>query len=167
MPINNKAHLFPAQEKGGYSQPDPVGLASSGPMLDVQLDITTALAGLFERQGAPLPQPASGLALIDTGANVTSIDDRVAQDLGLQPIGTGNLYGVGGAKPHNVYAVKLRFPGSRMPDAVETTAYGADLASFDVPGYRTHRMIALLGRDILKDFVLIYHGQLGMFTLAH
>ncbi len=162
MPINNKAHFKPDS-----SNPDPEGLAFAGPMLDVVVEVQPALAQAMQKAGKRIPDPLRGLALVDTGASASAVDDGIAKELLIQPVGTHALHGVGGAQSHFRYPVRLRFPGSRMPDLVDRIVFGADLASQKIPAYPNQRMIVLLGRDILKDFVLIYHGQLGMFTLAH
>lgn len=48
-------------------------------------------------------------ALIDTGAQGTSITPFAAQRLGLQPIGAFPVHGVGGTKMHNYFLFKVGF----------------------------------------------------------
>jgi hypothetical protein len=48
-------------------------------------------------------------ALVDTGAQVTSITEKAAQKLSLEPSGIVGIQGVGGPSYHNSYIFKLGF----------------------------------------------------------
>lgn len=93
-------------------------------------------------------------ALIDTGAQGTSITPNAAEKLGLEPIGMFGVQGIGGAKNHNFYLFKVGFVelqaneiGYQNPKfhVVDKEINGADFdcgadADFDV----------LLGMDVLS-----------------
>jgi hypothetical protein len=57
-----------------------------GPIIQVTVTIEQNTG-----KGKPLPTPKSGLALIDTGAMVTCIDEEAAQELGLPVIDVGKM----------------------------------------------------------------------------
>jgi Aspartyl protease len=93
-------------------------------------------------------------ALIDTGAQGTSITPHAAQALHLEPTGMFRVHGVGGSKMHNCYLFKVGFVdlqesefGHQNPQfhMVDKEIEGADFdcgpdADFDV----------LLGMDVLS-----------------
>ncbi len=54
-----------------------------GPILQVSITIEQNAGKGLVAQGKTLPTPKSGLALIDTGASNTCVDEQAAKDLGL------------------------------------------------------------------------------------
>jgi hypothetical protein len=58
-----------------------MGLHERGPVVEVTLTHPPAIAQPIVQAGGILPNPVSGLALIDTGASGTCIDDDAAQQL--------------------------------------------------------------------------------------
>lgn len=84
----------------GYDQPtwptggQPLGAAPAallvqvGPGVQVTLSVAQTMAAPLVQQGIqgiPLPAPESRLAVIDTGASVTCVDDAAAQAAALLP----------------------------------------------------------------------------------
>lgn len=96
----------------------------------------------------------SCFALLDTGANISCINDQLAVDLGLQLIDRRPIDGVGGTNLHNVYMGVLFVP------SLQFQKYG-ELYSVDI---RAHKMI--LGRDFLKEVILLYDGREGKITVC-
>ena len=99
MPIHNQFLLDNA------GQPSPQGLIAAGPILSVEIEIHLALAAVLEKDKQPLPAPISGQALIDTGATETAIDQQVATQLKLQPVGSVQSGTAGGQKTLLLYSV--------------------------------------------------------------
>jgi len=97
-------------------------------------------------------------ALIDTGAQGTSITLQAAERLGLEPTGMIRVHGFGGAKNHNCYLFKVGFVDLRESELgllkpefhlVDAEIRGAEFdcgpdADFDV----------LLGMDVLSTGTL-------------
>lgn len=98
------------------------------------------------------------LALIDTGASVSCIDDTLAQNLQLPIIDRVPIGGVGGNHILNQYLCKVTIPQLNIARA--GTFIGANLAS----GGQMHR--ALVGRDFLASMLFVYNGVSGKATLA-
>jgi hypothetical protein len=73
----------------------------------------------------------------------------------------------GGAQQQLLYPARFSFPGTNLPSLEFNSLLGADLTSQGIPGPRGAPLMALLGRDILEHFVLIYNGLQGLFTLAY
>lgn len=132
--------------------------------MPVHVEIPTALACQLEEIGEPIPAPAVGYALVDTGASTSAVDDVVLQQLRVLPIGVTLVSTAGGQVNQPRYPGCLSFPGTHLPRLEFTRLLGVDLTGYRTDEGRT--IIALLGRDVLRNFVLIYNGQDAYFTLA-
>ena len=131
--------------------PEGFGLKHLGPRIQV------TLFPLQSAQQQDLPQPVSGAGLIDTGAGVTCVDRDVAQRAGLAIVGEAPMT----SATHMdemvpVFAGTLRIQG--LADCRLNGAYGARL--------EPQGLVALIGRDLLADCVLIVNGVTGMVSLC-
>jgi hypothetical protein len=66
------------------AHPDLQGM---GPVVDVGLSVSLALEDQLRRAGESLPQPIQLQSMIDTGATGSVIQQGLAAELGLKPIG--------------------------------------------------------------------------------
>src|SRR5438874_13258326 len=105
MPIHN---VYPHGLPAGAPQDL---LAAVWLLLPIEVHVPQALANVSTTQGAMLPQPTTGQALVDTGATNCCVEETVLQSLGLQPTGQVNVCGQSGLKLQNVYLVRMSFPG--------------------------------------------------------
>jgi hypothetical protein len=144
--------------------PDPEALRQTGPCVRVAIDLSSALARRFEREDVPIPPSASGYALIDTGASITAVDRRVLTELHLFPVGQVTVTTAGGPHGQSKYLGRLSFPETPLlPRDLEVL--GADLSGLRADTGKS--IIALLGRDLLKDMVLVYDGKHATVTIAY
>jgi len=81
-------------------------------------------------------------AKIDTGADRCSIDDMLAQALGLELSGRVVVKNANGEVRRNVYLATIKFEGNKY----EITLTGSDRNELECP--------LLLGRDLLKEICL-------------
>jgi predicted aspartyl protease len=140
--------------------PGPAGLVHRGPCVPIIISVPDQLGVEFAKQGRPVPTPISGLALIDTGAGSTCIDEDVAKKLGLPVVNIVNMASASHASNKaNVYPAKLQITGLPMGISAPS-AIGAALAA------QNSGLVALIGRDLLARFVLIYNGAIGEVTLC-
>jgi predicted aspartyl protease len=98
------------------------------------------------------------MALIDTGASHTCIDEAIAQQLGLPVVNIVQVASASHASTtQNVY-----------PVGIEVSAIGWRIDSPSVIGapLAVQGIVLLIGRDILKLCTLIYNGFTGHITLA-
>lgn len=100
----------------------------------------------------------SGQALIDTGADRTSFDRKAAEAAGLFRAGTGRI---SSATHHDQAAPQ--FDGRLRIDGLGRSF---DLRRADGLNLRPFGLIALIGRDILEECVLVYNGPDGSFSLS-
>jgi predicted aspartyl protease len=112
--------------------------------------------GLLAR-GESLPTAKAGLALIDTGASGTCIDEQAAKDLGLPVIDVAKVTTVTQEDLEcYVYPVRVNIiPGVTFncPRTIGTALAAQGL-------------LILVGRDVLQQCNLFYDGLVGQFTLA-
>ena len=164
MPVHNRIAAIPKTDGKGFI--DFRGaLVVQGPIVPVQIEIPDALAQQLQKQGSPVPAPVLGVALIDTGAGISGIDTSVIQQLQVQPVGQVLVAGVTGAKLRSKYPARFAFPGTNLPQLDFDELVESELANQTVEG-SSGPLVALIGRDILHHFVLIYNGPAGQFTLA-
>lgn len=92
--------------------------------------------------------------LIDTGASVVCIDQRIAERLGLEQVDEDFIQPVGGAPILvKIYMGMLRVPVLGFSEIVRL--YGARIKG----GHHD----VLLGRSFLKNFIVTFDGPAGMF----
>lgn len=138
--------------------PDPEALRVRGPALDVEVMIPDALASALEQAQLSLPTPHVGMALIDTGASISAVDEGVLIGLGLTPTGTILVTTPSGVAEQPLYDCEISFPGTPIPTLPFNSVAGSQLAGL---GYS-----ALIGRDVLRHCQLVYNGAEGFWTLA-
>ena len=92
-------------------------------------------------------------ALIDTGASESCIDNTLGSSLGLPIVDRGEISGVGGIHKTNIYLAQIHIPDLNF------TIYGR-FAGVDIrAGGQLH--YALIGRNFLQNFTMIYNGKTG------
>jgi predicted aspartyl protease len=138
--------------------PAKLALMQRGPVIPVVISPDQTFAAALQAASKPIPQPVTGFALVDTGATTTCIDATVAQKMGLAPSGTAKLSSVSHEGTQCLtYPVQLFFPAWNV-GLQAARAMGVTIANQGI--------IALVGRDLLQNCVLVYNGADGSFTLA-
>lgn len=133
-------------------------LLNRGPVLQITVGLAQSMAQPLLQQGITLPTPLSGLALIDTGASVTCIDEAAAQQLQLPVVGTTQMVSASHANvQQNIYPVQIELVGANITiESPQTMA--AALAA--------QGLLMLIGRDVLANCTLFYNGPTGQITLS-
>jgi predicted aspartyl protease len=157
MPVYNYLPLRVNPQAPNQRKLDKMVLAQTGPIMPVEVSIPDALAAYFTQNNTAIPTPVSGQALIDTGASITAVNLPVIQQLGINPVGTAQVYTPQGNATQSLYPIKLTFSG--VPITIDLRAVlGSDLTG--------QNCIALIGRDILSICLVVYNGVLGSFTMS-
>jgi predicted aspartyl protease len=127
-------------------------------LVQVTVSLADQIASELIKQGRTIPPPVQGLALIDTGAGSTCIDEAAAQKLQLPVVNVVNMASASHASTKaKVYPAKFQIAG--LPININAPmSIGAPLA---VQG-----LVALIGRDVLQHCTLIYNGHLGQISLC-
>lgn len=132
-----------------------IALQGRGPVLQVTITIEQNAGKTLAGQGKALPTPKAGIALIDTGASNTCIDEQAAQELGLPIIDVGSMMSATHKVPCNIYPVQIVTP---IVTLNSPRTMGAALAG--------QGLLAIIGRDVLQRCALFYNGPVGQFTLT-
>ncbi len=116
------------------------------------------------------------MLLVDTGASGTCISEAAAGALGLNPVRTTRTYGAAGLHPSKVYEVQLRISIHDVKRNVLSVvdfavqAIGVPDLEKQLPGLALNgnptQLIGLLGRDVLSNTVMTYHGKDGWFEIV-
>jgi predicted aspartyl protease len=157
MPILHSQMVAQTKSPDGkvVQVPPDVALQMRGPVVQVTVTIEQNAGKALLSQGKVV-QSKNGLALIDTGASNTCIDDQAAKDLGLPVIDVAIMQSATHEKhPCNVYPVQIVTPVVTLNSP---RTLGAALAS--------QGLVIIIGRDVLQKCNLFYNGPAGQFTLS-
>jgi len=138
------------------------GLLQHGAVLQVEVNLPQPLIELLSQQGQPIPAPSTGMALIDTGATMTCVNEDVLAALGINPVGLVSLGTAAGPVQRPLFPARLGFPEPKLVVDLSRVV-AVDLRGQTVQGMS---LIALVGRDILRFCQFIYDGSGGFFTLS-
>lgn len=132
-------------------------LVANGPVVPVTITIPDIGERSLVELRSPVPEPVTGFALIDTGADCSCFDQSSALQAGLPIIGERTITSASHTKNElPLYAGKMLLP--RLDD-LEVEGVGVNLSGID-------GMVAIIGRDLLKNAIFVYNGLDGTYTLA-
>jgi hypothetical protein len=163
MPIYDHS-IIPAVPGQALTPSPHHAFAVAGPIIRVQIEVASVLAQALQAANQPIPTPVLGIALIDTGASITSFDASIVSKLGINPNGVALVGTAGGSQQQSTYQAKFTFPGTPIPGFEHPRVLGCNLAGQTV--LNRQPIIALIGRDILSKCVLVYNGPAGMYSLS-
>ena len=110
MPILHIQITAQAQAPDGtaISIPPSNALSQRGPVVQVTVNVEQHIAQQLLQEGQVLPNPVSGLALLDTGATRTCIDETVAQSLHLPVVDVATIASATHTSTQqNVYPIQI------------------------------------------------------------
>jgi predicted aspartyl protease len=144
----------------------PDALQALGPIITTDLTITPAYKTALEQAGQPVPAPVRCRFLIDTGSDGTVVRHEVAEQAGLKLINaSAPLHGVGVDTTGRVYMGRIVFGlHSKITDAVHAITVDTQVRS---GGLQTDRIEGLIGRDVLRHFVLSCDGKTGQVRMRY
>jgi len=139
-------------------------LTDSGPLIQVVVSMPAALEEFCTKKGYQIPAPIPGYALIDTGASATAVDEDILQQLSVVPIDLMPTATPSGDGKSFVYPAKITFPGLNLTDLAMGRVIGSKLKWQTIDN---KEIIMLLGRDLLRYFLMIYNGPGSTLTLSY
>lgn|SRR5574337_2095263 len=141
-------------------------IVSNRPILNAVVGVSEARRAALEAAGQPVPGGIPIRALLDTGASASCLDPSVLGQLGLTtPTGSTLVHTpTTGSTPvsADVFDIGLLIPGAE-PSHVPLVLPTVPVTRHD---FSAQGFLALIGRDILCQCVLVYNGSMGFFTLA-
>lgn len=143
--------------------PAPV-LVKNGPLVGVTIGLHPTAAGVLTAQGKPLPS-VQVVMMVDTGAERTVIERRIAEQVGLTYLRDTPMIGVSG-KPEDcpVYLAQITIAvgdGERLG----AFQFNAEVIGMSSPPQPMPH-VGLIGRDFLTYFQFTYDGLEGQFGLT-
>jgi hypothetical protein len=131
-------------------------LEAVGPVVEIQLAISSALEATLRRSVQAIPTPISLTAVVDTGSSRSAIQRGLPTQLGLRPI---NIVAVQTPSSTNVlsriFSVRLL-----MPNGI-----ARDVPILEMPLQGQH-IQCLIGRDVLAHSTFVYLGRDDLFSLS-
>jgi len=138
----------------------PDGLVALGPLVSVTLAPSPAM----RLPGLPVPRTQVSM-MIDTGAQSTVIEDRIAVAMGLTPTRQQSMVGVSGVPELcPVYPVVITIGFADGSGNTAAADFMCDAIGMNAPPHQTAHQ-GLIGRDFLKHFELHYNGPAGTFDV--
>lgn len=139
---------------GSEGVPDSDALVLYGPTLMVQVGFDRAFV-----PGGNLSLPEQRWpAMVDTGADSSCTDSELATKLSLPIVDEGMVSGVHGAMGLNLHLAQIHVP------ELDFTLYGRFYGVHLAAGGQLQS--ALLGRDFLQHFTMVYNGRTGSVSIS-
>ena len=132
-------------------------LTTNGPTLHVHIGFDRTYSD--DRTGRPNIPDAPLPALVDTGAARSCIDSNLALGLNLPVVDRQMISSPHGVGAVSVHLAQIYVPGLEL--VVNGRFAGAHLTAGGQPYF------ALLGRDFLENFTMIYEGRTGSATISN
>ncbi|MEI8024993.1 MAG: aspartyl protease family protein [Pseudomonadota bacterium] len=163
-------NITPQPQSGSqvHVQQSPIALCNLG--YNMLIELSTASA--FLKPGtSTIRNTISVWGHFDTGAGITTIDQSLAQHLGLNPIGQSNIRTANGNAQTNNYAADVSFVNSKLNSFQNLRISSCNLAGFNLANAIVNKQDhtnfgVLIGRDIMSKWSLTWHGPTSTVLIA-
>lgn len=138
--------------------------------LNFLVEVSTASAFL-RSANPPSRSSVAIMAHLDTGASNTSIEDKLANHLGLITTGTGQVATANGFRQVNHYSIDINFINTPLNGIQNIQVSSCQLPHFDLQAALQNPNIPqnfgmLIGRDIMSRWNVTWHGPLSMVFIS-
>jgi hypothetical protein len=149
---------------GPHATPSSPILAATGAFTHADVAPPAAVASSIIASGQAPPASRTGVALIDTGATLTCVHEPDLIALGLNPVSTVTSGTAAGPVQQSIYVARLTFP--QFGWSGDLAVAGVDLTGQQVKTSPPQSIVALLGRNILSSWTLVWNGPGGFWSVA-
>jgi predicted aspartyl protease len=137
-------------------------LDALGPVVSVDIGISTLMKSKVpNKRNTPVVR---ALALVDTGATGTVFVPEVFERLGIYPHDATEIRTAANEQPVPASVFRADLSILSSDDGESIVIPDCRVIEASLRGQHVH---GLIGRDLLKHFVLEYHGPNNVFTLMH
>jgi hypothetical protein len=138
---------------------------AAGPLVNAVVSVSEARRTILLEKNLPIPDVRIIRALVDTGASFTMIEPTVINELSLSPTGTIEIVTPStGQDVHTTETYDIDFAIYAAEDDPPLLMPNLRVATAEL--FLKQGIHALIGRDVLKRFVLIYNGSINQFSLC-
>jgi len=145
---------------GGAAKSDLLYI--DGPLIEVHITAPLPLVSYLADNDLPPYAVSSGMALIDTGAAVSVVDENAVMSLDIPKIDVISTQTAHGVKEMRRYNASVSFPDLQLHHVPLILAPGGFIQTSTTNGLN---VIMLLGRDILRRLIVTYDGPHSRMTV--
>jgi predicted aspartyl protease len=136
---------------------------TSGAVISVRIEVSPRQAFALRQRGRPVPIGVDILAVVDTGASCSVLDEQIIRRLSLAPLGRVSIHtpSTGQAYVQRGSYLASIILGAGEPGRIEfvSRVIESELAS--------QGFLALIGRDVLSRCILTFDGPADRFVLEY
>jgi hypothetical protein len=133
-----------------------------GPLIEVLITAPFPLVSYLADNDLPPYAVASGMALVDTGAAVSVVEESAMTTLGIPHIDTISTQTAHGVAEMRRYNSSVSFPGLQLQHVPLMLAPGGFIRTQTTDG---GDVVMLLGRDLLRRLNVTYDGPNSRMTI--
>jgi hypothetical protein len=133
-----------------------------GPVIEVLITAPLPLVSYLADNDLPPYAVASGMALIDTGAAVSVVDENLMNSLTIPHIDTMSTQTAHGVAELRRYNASVSFPGLQLQHVPLNLAPGGFIRTSTTNG---SDVVMLLGPDLLRRLTVTYDGPNSRMTI--
>lgn len=139
---------------------DPFNPMDPGPLIDVAITNSADVMENGRSLGLEYPEPRPLKALLDSGASVTVISKVFANYCKLFQTSEGTeITAIGASHPCGEHAGSISFPGTNLRSLESVRIVSAVFM-------KERNYACLIGRDILRNWVLTFDGRRKRITIV-
>ena len=139
---------------------DPFNQMDPGPLIEVTITNSLDVMESGRALGLEYPRPRSMKALLDTGASVTVISKVFANHCKLFQTSEGTeITAIGATHKCGEHAGSISFPGTNLRSLDSIRIISAVFA-------RERHYACLIGRDIMRNWVITFNGRSKQVIIA-
>ena len=152
IPHNLKIKPTPIAGTQAIVSYDSIALKTAG------FNMQILIAELLSKISKVAPKSVTVMGHFDTGASTTSIDIKLAELLGLIPVGTSAIYTANGKAKTKSYIVSIGFPNTNLKPFDKLQINSCNLG-FDISkNSNAQNFGILIGRDIMSRWNIVWNG---------